>query len=163
MKSFRVEDGDFSLNKSRRADMVLGRDKLVQDLSLWLLEPLGIGFTTPSFGALLNYQDVGSRGARTGHFIGRMITEERIAEVGAEVDRILNLYQQNQIQKIRKARLEGTLHLYHRSEILDSVEEVSTAEDADRLIVSVGLTTGANSNLTLSALIDEEETTVAAS
>lgn len=143
--------------------MVQGRDKLVQDLTLWLLEPLGIGFTTPNFGSLLNSVDRGPNGRRAGHFIGRGLTEERAAEVESEVDRILNLYQQDQIQKIRRAQIEGRLYLYRRAEILDAVDEVASRIDRDRAIIRASITSGANSDITLTTLVDTEEADVAAS
>lgn len=166
MKNFRVTDGDLDINKSNRVDMVQGRDKLVQDLTLWLLEPLGIGFTTPNFGALLNYIDlvtVGPRRRQEGHFIGKGLTEQRAAEVESEVDRILNLYQSNQIEKIRRAQIEGRLYLFRRAEILDSIDQVASRIDRDRMIIKASLTSGANSDITLLARIDTEEAEIAAS
>lgn len=164
MKNFRVSDGDLDISRANRVDMVQGRDKLVQDLTLWLLEPLGIGFTTPNFGALLNYVDrVGVRRRQEGHFIGRGLDEQRAAEVESEVDRILNLYQQNQIEKIRQAQLQGRLYLYRRAEILDSIDQVASRIDRDRMIVRAAITSGANSDITLMSLIDSEEADIAAS
>lgn len=142
--------------------MVQGRDKLVQDLTLWLLEPLGIGYTTPNFGALLNYVDV-NRGRVSSHFIGHVMDGQREAEVEAEVDRILNLYQQDQVQKIRRAQIEGRLYLYRTSEILDSIQEVASRTDKDRMIVRAAITSGAGQDITLLANVDTEEADVSVS
>src|SRR4051812_39258416 len=122
MKSFRVADGDLFVGANTshgHVGMVTGRDKLVQDLTLWLLEPLGTGFTTPGFGSTLTtYSARDNRGRGQGTFVGRPYDERTTAELEAEVDRILNLYQQSQITKIRQAQLEGRLYLYSRAEIL---------------------------------------------
>src|SRR5438105_4488925 len=127
MKSFEISDGDLSISKSKRVNLVQGREKLIQDLTLWLLEPLGIGFTTPSFGSTLNTvaprDDVG-RGQ--GRFVGRSFTEDRALEVEAEIDRILHLYQQNQIQRIKNAQAQGTLYTFSRKEILDSIDSLTS-------------------------------------
>lgn len=163
MKNFRVTDGDLDINRSKRVDMVQGRDKLVQDLTLWLLEPLGIGFTTPNFGALLNGVDVGPTGRRSSHMIGRPLDDQRANEVESEVDRILNLYQANQIQKIRRAQVEGKLYLYRRTEILDSIDQVASSIDRDRMNIKASITTGANQDITFLAQVDTEEADVAAS
>jgi hypothetical protein len=162
VKNFRVTDGDLDINKSNRVDMVQGRDKLVQDLSLWLLEPLGIGYTTPNFGALLNYVDL-NNGRASSHFIGHVLDEQREAEIEAEVDRILNLYQQDQVQKVRRAQLEGRLYLYRTSEILDSIQEIASRTDQDRMIIRAAITSGAGQDITLYANVDTEETDVSAS
>jgi len=162
VKNFRVTDGDLDINKGSRVDMVQGRDKLVQDLTLWLLEPLGIGYTTPNFGALLNYVDV-NRGRASSHFIGHVLDGQREAEVEAEVDRILNLYQQDQVQKIRRAQIEGRLYLYRTSEILDSIQEVASRTDKDRMIVKAAITSGAGQDITLLANVDTEEADVSVS
>ncbi len=50
----RVVDGDIQLGVGQRLDFVYGKNKLLQDLSLWLMEPLGTGFTTPNFGSRLD-------------------------------------------------------------------------------------------------------------
>ena len=160
MKNWRVTDGDIEVGKSHRVDMVQGRDKLVQDLSLWLLEPLGIGFTTPNFGSLLNTTEQGTTGRRSGHFVGHILDQQRAAEVESEVDRILNLYQQDQIQKIKQAQLEGRLYLYRRSEILDSIDQVASAIDGDSITVRASITSGANQDITLLINANTEEATV---
>lgn len=162
MKNWRVTNGDLDINKSNRVDMVQGRDKLIQDLTLWMLEPLGIGFTTPNFGALLNYLDIGPKGRASGHFIGRNLDEQRAAEVESEIDRILNLYQQDQIQKIKRAQLEGRLYLYRRTEVLNSIQEVASRIDGDRMIVRASITSGANQDISLLARVDTEETDISA-
>ena len=142
--------------------MVRGRDKLVQDLTLWLLEPLGTGFMTPGFGSTLNTVVArDSRGRQQGRFIGRPFNERVAAEVESEVDRVLNLYQQDQVQKIRSAQLQGRLYLYSKKEILNSIDDINTTIDNDRAIVQAAITTGANQDLTLLAEVDTEEASIA--
>lgn len=163
MKNFRVTDGDLDVSSARRVNMVQGRDKLIQDLTLWLLEPLGVGFMTPAFGSTLNTtvarDDVGRR---AGRFIGQDFNERIASEVEAEIDRVLNLYQQNQILRIRQAQVDGELYLWNRREILNSIDDIKIAVDRDRAIVQVALTTGANQELTFLAEVDGEETSIAA-
>lgn len=157
MKSFRVVDGDMEIGASRRASVVIGTPKLIQDLSMWLLEPFGTGFTTPSFGSLLNsYVARDSAGRLQGAFVGRQSATQMQAEVEAEVDRVLNLYQQAQIQKIRQAQIDGRLYLYTRAEILDAINSVTSSTDADRAIVRASISTGNGNTLALLADMDEE-------
>jgi hypothetical protein len=162
MRNFRVTDGDLDITTSRRADMVMGRDKLVQDLTLWLLEPLGTGFTTPGFGSTLNTVVArDSVGRQQGRFIGRSMNDQMVADVEAEIDRILSLYQQNQIQTIRQAQIQGRLYLYSRQEILNSIDNITTTIDLDRVIVRAAITTGANQELTFLAQVDENGSDIA--
>lgn len=162
MKNFRVFDGDLAINHSLKVDMVTGRDKLAQDLTLWLLEPLGTGFATPSFGSTLNtYVSRDSVGRRESRFIGKTYTNDIAVEIEAEIDRVLNLYQQDQIQKVRKARSDGRLYLYSKQEVLDSIDDISSTRDGDAAHISVKITTGANQDLTLLAEADTEEVQIA--
>lgn len=163
MKNFRITDGDLDIQTSKRVDLVTGRDKLAQDLTLWLLEPIGTGFSTPGFGSTLNSVVTrDTRGRREGRYIGQPYTEDALVEVEAEVDRVLNLYQQDQVQKVRQARSEGRLYLYSKREILDSVDEISSQRDNDIAHVTVKITTGANQDLALLAQVDTEEVQIAA-
>lgn len=161
MKNFRITDGDLDLAHSQRVDMVLGRDKLGQDLTLWLLEPIGTGFATPGFGSTLNSITIGANGRREGRFIGRKFAAGMVVEIEAEIDRVLSLYQQNQVQKIRQARSEGRLYLYRRQEILDSIDSIQGVRDGEVAHVVIDITTGSG-NLDLLAQIDEEEVSIAA-
>jgi hypothetical protein len=128
--------------------MVRGVEKLGQDLTLWTLEPLGIGFTTPSFGSTLDaYNDRGEH-----NFIGRNITEQVVSEVQSEVDRILNLYQQNQMSNIKVAQIRGELALYQKSEVLNQILKLTAkvpAEQPDAIIVEVLIRTATGQDLTL--------------
>lgn len=163
MKNFRIADGDLVISNSRRIDMVLGRDKLIQDLTMWLLEPLGAGYMTPGFGSTLN--TVISRdalGRQAGRYIGQQMSDRIIAEVEAEIDRVLNNYQQAQVNTIRQAQIDGRLYLYSLREILNSIDSITSKVDGDRAIVQAAITTGANQGLTFLAQVDEEEASVSA-
>jgi len=164
VKNFRITDGDLDLSHSNRVDMVLGRDKLTQDLTLWLLEPLGTGYATPGFGSTLNtVVSRDTRGRREGRFIGQEYTEDVAVEIETEVDRVLNLYQQDQVQKIRQAKAEGRLYLYSKREILNSIDSITSNQDRDTAVIKVDITTGANQELDLLAQVDTEEVQISAS
>lgn len=146
MRCFRVEDGDLKISHSGRLDMVSGQDKLVQDLTHWLLEPLGIGFTTPGFGSTLTMQDP-DVGASL--YVGRTIDDQALAEIEFEISRVLNLYQQHQMQRIRKARSEGTLARFSRGEILDSIDNIRVTTDVDSVVITIDMTTGSGQTLSM--------------
>src|SRR5207237_2341593 len=115
MRSLRVEDGDLVLGGGRRAQVVELEDKLLQDLRMWLLEPLGTNPLAPNFGSTLS------------GMIGMSDPDALGLEVETEVERILGLYQQTQLENIQYALNNGLPFMYSRREILNTIEDV-TAE-----------------------------------
>jgi hypothetical protein len=52
--SLRVEGGDLVVGNKRALEVVTGKEKLFQDLKLWLLERVGTDPSTPTFGSRLD-------------------------------------------------------------------------------------------------------------
>jgi len=129
MKSIAIVGGDIALSLSRRMDFVRGKDKLLQDLRLWLSEPIGTGISSPRFGSTLY------------SMVGDVDPEMLAGRVTTEVRRVLGLYQQTQVQALKRARQEGTLGSWHKSEILQEVVDVKTVAQYDRIKVTVTLRT----------------------
>lgn len=129
MKSFRVREGDLVVTAGS-AEAVTGQDKLIQDLTLWLKEPIGAGFTTPSFGSVLT------------DMIGRGDPEVAALEIQSEVQRVLSLYQAYQFEKIKAARLNGRLHAFSRREILNRILSVQAVAVGNAVQVRVHIQTG---------------------
>ena len=144
MRSFRVRDGDLDIGAGRRAEFVDGEEKLMQDLSLWLLEPLGIGPTTPNFGSQLP------------DMVGAPDAEEEVAEVESEVGRILSIYQANQIERLREARDRGVLQNWSKSEILNDIVSVTARSQDDAINVDAVIVTAAKAELSISAQVTDE-------
>ena len=146
MKNFQIKKGDLALNSTRRVAMVRSKDKLIQDLTLFLLEPLGTGFTTPGYGSTLTLLETSEGGSR---FIGRWTNEAFVAEIQGEVDRVLNLYQQSQIEKIRTASNRGELNNFTKGEILNSIDAIQAiiGQEPGSVLVSAYITTGIGQNV----------------
>lgn len=143
MRSFRVENGDLALSPGRIVDFVQGQNKLVQDLTLWLLEPYGIGYTTPAFGSLLL------------SMIGTAFGEGQLADVESEVNRILELYQANQFQRIKAARDNGKLYLYTKREILNQIGQITSTQLLDHAQIQVGIKTASGQDTQIAAILDD--------
>lgn len=155
MKNFRITNGDLALASNGRVDMVRGQDKLSQDLTLWILEPIGQGFTTPSFGSILDSFD--SNGNH--RFIGRNIDAQTLSEIRAEVDRILNLYQQHQIETIKISQIRGELDLYSKKEILNEIVSINadtTPDELTAIIVDAKIRTAAGQSIALAIQSGDE-------
>jgi hypothetical protein len=142
MKSLRIVDGDIQLSVARRADFVYGKQKLFQDLQLWLFEPFGIGPTSPNFGSYL------------GSYVGHADLEAAAADIEAEVRRVLSLYQTWQMERLTKARDRRELGYWSRAEILEEIVEVKTKIRHDAVAVRVKLRTLAQAQQSLTIQFD---------
>jgi phage baseplate assembly protein W len=137
MRSFRVSAGDLVLTPGGRAERVEGEQKLVQEITLWLLEPLGTGFLTPQLGSVLH------------SLVGGADSVAAAPLVASEVERVLAVYQAAQLERVRAARGRGEVGLYSRREVLDAVEDVEAAAERDIVRVRARIRTGAGEALTL--------------
>jgi len=67
-----------------------------------------------------------------------------VAEVQSEIERIVNLYQQNQMEHVKLAQLRGDLALYQKGEILNeiiSIEAYISDQDPTAIGVAVKIRT----------------------
>jgi phage baseplate assembly protein W len=137
VRNLAVKNGDIVLGSNQQAVVVTGQDKLSQDLRLWLLEPIGTGFMTPSFGSVLM------------SLVGQADPDDQADDVRAEVERVLGNYQQNQVESIRQAAAEGRLNLYSRREVLNAINGISITVDGDTIVAVARIVTGADRSLSL--------------
>ena len=111
--------------------------KLVQDLTIWMLEQYGIGFSTPNFGSNLQAM------------IGQSSPQILASQVQAEVTRILGLYRTQQQQQLTQAQSTNQLANWSLSQVIQSINSVVATAAATQVTVVVNLTTLAGSNTTL--------------
>lgn len=137
MKTIRIVDGDIELSIGRRMDFVRGKDKLFQDLKHWLLEPMGASPTARSFGSYLS------------EYIGQDDTQVGMALVTSEIRRILEVYQENQIKGLQRAKAEDELHLWSKSEVLEEIVHVEAFQLYDAVRVKIQLRTMADDGLAM--------------
>lgn len=147
MKSFRVREGDLVVTAGT-AESVAGSEKLVQDLTLWLQEPIGTGFTTPAFGSTLP------------GLIGGGDPEAVALEIQSEVQRVLSVYQAYQYERIKAARLNGTLHTFSRREILNRIVGVRAVASGNAVYVRVTIQTGAGNEIDLPVAVTTDGVSV---
>ena len=141
MKTLQVTNGDLALDTGGRLQFVIGSNKLVQDISLWLQEDFGIGFTTPNFGSILQ------------GLIGSGITSSSVSTVQAEVSRVISLYRAQQIQTLQAIQQSSQLSNYNKSEIIQSVSDITVAQGTGFISVLVSLTTLTGSSVALNLLL----------
>lgn len=147
MKALALRHGDLVLD-SGRCVTVSGRDKLIQDLSLWLRERISVGPTTPTFGSRLI------------DMVGSSYTDETLTDIETEILRILSLYQAYQLNRIKASYENGEPIRYLAHEVLDEVREVRTRALADRIIADVTIITLGGVEIPLTVMVSESEVSV---
>jgi hypothetical protein len=145
--SLAIQNGDLALSGSDYT-IVTGEDKLIQDLTCYILERLGTDPNHPDYGSILNGGVDGS-GTVIPSMIG--VNNNTIAQsrVQGELQRILLAYQNMQL-----ARAKSDIALYgkttfSRGEVLLSVDSFTMQSTLDTLSVIIGITTGNNTSVTL--------------
>jgi hypothetical protein len=147
-KSFRITNGDLEVGVGRSYQQVTGQAKLFQDLKLWVLEKIGTDPATPTYGSRLDGGVIG--GEEIPSYIGQTITQERMADIAAEVSDLLALYQEEQLAKMqREAILYQGEHTLAPEEILHRVDDISTAQVGTTILVRVACTTLAGNSFRL--------------
>jgi len=141
MKTLQVTNGDLALDTGGRLQFLVGSSKLTQDIALWLQEDFGIGFTTPNFGSILE------------SLIGTGITSGSVSTIQAEVSRIISLYRAQQVQTLQGIQQSSQLSNYNKSEIIQSVSDITVAQGTGYISVLVTLTTLTGSSLALNLLL----------
>jgi hypothetical protein len=153
VKSLQVQNGDL-VASSGSLVFAQGSSKLIQALTLWLKEPLlgippiGPGFTTPSFGSVLE------------SYIGQSNVGLMQTQVKAEVLRILGLYNQTQLSQLQKAQTVGSLNYWDKSEIIQRVISVDVSSTTNQITASVAIQTLANNSLSLDIIVGQNGITV---
>jgi hypothetical protein len=139
MKSARLRNGDFVLSSNGEVTMATGKERLVQELTCWLLEPLGTDPANNKFGSRLS------------DLVGTAILSGTATDIKAEVTRVLTNYMAYQERILNSYMFDSTglLKYYSTSEIIGSIDEVKTRVRGDLVEVLVSITTLAGEQVTL--------------
>jgi phage baseplate assembly protein W len=141
MKTIQVSNGDIQLN-SGKIQFLVGSNKLAQDISLWLKEPLGTGYTTPNFGSLLTQMVGGNQNSTT------------VSTVTNEITRVLQLYQGQQILSLQAAQNSAQLANWNRSEIIQNIASVNVTLSNTSILANIVVDTLNNTTVTLNMSIN---------
>lgn len=156
-KSLAIINGDLAIDAGRDFALVSGRQKLLQDLRLWVLEKLGIDPATPTYGNKLDNFREDDR-VHQG-FIGQLMTADNINNIRIEVINIIQRYQAMQYDKIRSEALRYVgRNTLDEDEVVATIDAVNVRAVGTFAVVQVQLTTLANTPLKLSIPIPEGNT-----
>lgn len=140
--SFQIKNGDLNISGPGGYATVTGQQKLIQDLKNWLLTPRGTDPFNPDYGSILD-GGVMDDGTVIESSIGTLITPEALVSIEAEIRRVLNAYQQQQLARLtREAPLYGGLNTFAAGEILGSVDDVEVTQVGAVVVCQVSITTG---------------------
>lgn len=129
--SFAIADGDL-VQKGSQLELVFGKEKLTQDIFLWIMERYGADRFHVNMGSILQ------------EFIGSIAGESTNAEVHAEIFRILQNYQALQLRRFKEHP-----ELLSASELLVSVDEIVTNTNYDTVNVAIRLRNGSDQATTI--------------
>jgi len=147
MKTIVVSNGDIQLN-SGKIQFATGTNKLVQDITRWLQEPLGTGYTTPGFGSTLY------------SMVGQALGSGSTAAVQTEILRVLQLYQGQQVASLRSSQSSAQLANWNPQEVIQSIVSVEVQQQLSSIYAFVTLTTLNNSTLSLNINMNNNGVTV---
>lgn len=145
--SLNIMGGDLSLGGPGGLSTVTSAEKLVQDIKCWLLEGMGTDPLHPDYGSKL---DGGSLpgSPRDEGMIGAEMGPTTLMLVEAEVRRVLQQYQQQQVNRIQ---IEQTLYngknTYSMGEILYAIDSVTATQYKDTIIVNAHIRTANGQSL----------------
>lgn len=122
--SFAVAEKDIQL-KGSNIGLVYGRNKLIQDLTLWLTERYRSDRFHSNYGSTLD------------SFIGEVMEPMTVSEVETEVQRVLQNY-----QMVQYRRMQEDPTTLSPEEILIDIEDVKAKIDYDSVVVVVSIVTG---------------------
>lgn len=145
--NFKIQRGDLVVGSGRMYERVAGLTKLQQDLELWLLEHIGSDPSTPTYGSSLDGGII--NGEPFPSYIGQLSTAGRVREIEAEVRRILELYQETQINKMQLEMAQFGKHTLAADEILATIDDIQSAAQGDLIIVRVRISTASAQQLSI--------------
>lgn len=136
--SLRIENGDFRSSRGS-LDVARNQTKLVQDLRCFILEEMGTDKYHPSYGSKIN--DATTIGVDA---------DEATSEIESEIQRIVALYQRNQVSRARDDNIARGVVSLDQGEVLVALNSINFEQKEDRLTVRLVIQTGDSSNIDLS-------------
>ena len=140
MYGLKVVNGDIAVMGDGNVKQVVGRERLIQELSHWLIEPMGTDSIYEKFGSKL------------WDSVGDPMIDESIDDVRMEVSRVVTNYMAYQSRKMKEdlaISSDRFLKNWADDEIIDSIDAIDVSAVADTLYVTVKLTTADGSQVVI--------------
>jgi hypothetical protein len=140
MRGLLIENGDLVVGQGGFV-LTDGPAKVRQDLNHAAAEPLGIDRFHPKWGSLLD------------RFVGQPNSEEIVALVRGEMNRLVQNYISIQNYNLREDQRLGRRNRYRASELVSTVEAIDVRQEYDRFFVRVRVTTFGGETITLAGSV----------
>lgn len=146
-KSLALVGGDLAV-QGRAFQVVTGQAKLFQDLTAWVITPLGSDPLTPTYGSTLEDTFLGTE--EIPGLIGGVTTSALLLSLKAEMADLMDNYQSDQLAKIQNEIIQynGQTTL-DPDEIVQSVDAINVVQSADTILIGITLTTLGNTQFQL--------------
>jgi hypothetical protein len=140
MKSAQLINGDLALKPNGEVQTVTGRQRLVQELSCWILEPVGTDPAYPNFGSTLT------------SLVGSAVLSGTTFDIESELLRVLNNYIAYQGAMFEEYINDPNtfMDVYSPDELVASIDTVRVTRYNDAVVVNVAITTVAGTQVSLS-------------
>jgi len=136
MRSLQILDGDLVIGPGGFV-MVDGVDKVKQDLSVAVREPLGCDRFHPGWGSVL------------AEYVGGLPDEMTQSAIQAEIVRLVRNYAAVQADQQQVSTLSGLPNRYTAQELVVDVDRIDVRQDFDRLHLRVSVRTATGTTVTL--------------
>ena len=140
MYVLKIADGDIAVRGDGDVTQVSGAERLSQEISCWLLEPLGTDPMYPKFGS-----DLATH-------IGQPLTSDEMSAVSGETARVVGNYVA--YQQLLIGNTTGTASqiadIWGDDDVVQSVRSIGVSSVTDTCSVRITLRTGSGAQLTVS-------------
>lgn len=133
MYGIKIADGDIAVRGDGNVTKITGVERVVQDISCWILEPIN---SDPMYARF---------GSTCWDMIGSIMTQDQLRELKLEVTRVVNNYYEYQQRQISQAVGNGTFgSVFPNDEIIASIDgiDVSAVADTARVVVRLTMAKG---------------------
>lgn len=142
MYDLKITDGDLAVRGDGNITKIYGAERIVQDLSCWILEPFN---TDPMYSRF---------GSTVWDMIGATVTNDRLGQLKAEITRVVNNYYEYQQRQISQAVGNGTFnYAFPNDEVIGSIDSIDVSAIADSVSVVVKLTMASGNQIAVEQII----------
>lgn len=150
--SILLDNGDFSVQNGSFAKAI-GSQKLLQDLSDWILTRMGTDIFEPAYGSLINGGFL-TDGTPVNSPIGGTNWPQIESFIASDIQRIIGLYQKVQAQKIQQDQQIYNKVTLSPDEVLKSLDGISFNQNEDTLIVTISISNMSGQQTTINIPIE---------
>lgn len=142
MYDLKITDGDLAVRGDGNITKIYGAERIVQDLSCWILEPFN---TDPMYSRF---------GSTVWDMIGTTVTNDNLGQLKAEITRVVNNYYEYQQRQISQAVGNGTFnYAFPNDEVIGSIDSIDVSAIADSVSVVVKLTMASGNQIAVEQII----------